>query len=107
MKPGHLYELTFPYEEGPGGKRRPVLILVINDVQNKALGLKVTTSGPSTSFPHRYQIRDSPHSNLRDPSYIQYDHYHFFDNQPIIPRGQLSDSDFAQIVILFQQFHMY
>ncbi len=46
MKPGYLYELWFPHEEGSGGEKRPTLILVISDDTTK-----VTQSGPNNSHP--------------------------------------------------------
>jgi len=76
MKVGHLYELSFPYEERQGSSKRPVLIIIINNENNKALGLKVTRSD-NKRYKHRMLIANSPHTNLNENSYVQYDRYDF------------------------------
>ncbi|MFD1360067.1 type II toxin-antitoxin system PemK/MazF family toxin [Lentibacillus salinarum] len=105
MKAGHLYELSFPYEEGQGSKRRPVLIIVVNTDYDKALGLKVTKTGPTDRHPNRIEILNSPEANLQQRSFVQIDHYNFFDNVDLKSRGRLSVEDLSEIVQEFSQYH--
>ena len=95
MEQGHLYELDFCYEEGQGSSKRPVLIIVVNDERGKAVGLKVTNSGPNNKHPHRIKVKDSKQANLSDSSHVQYDTYQPFENVKLKSRGQLSKRDFT------------
>jgi hypothetical protein len=104
MKAGHLYELYFPYEEGQGGKVRPVLILVITNVNNEAIGLKITNTGPTKKHPYRIKIKDSPNANLSATSHVQYDTYTSYDNIQLPSRGYLSEYDFGRIARKFADY---
>lgn len=105
MRAGHLYELYFPYEEGQGGKERPVLILVITEDNSQAIGLKITSSGPTKNHLHRIKIEDSPNSNLSPDSHVQYDTYTPYDYVQLQSRGHLSEHDFSRIARKFAQYH--
>ncbi|MHA6251507.1 type II toxin-antitoxin system PemK/MazF family toxin [Oceanobacillus sp. CAU 1775] len=105
MKVGHLYELYFKYEEGQGGKKRPVLILVINNEHDIAIGLKITSTGPTENHPNRIKIEDSPNANLSPSSHVQYDIYDNYEIVKLKSRGYLSQHDFARVARMFKKYH--
>lgn len=105
MRAGHLYELYFKFEKGQGGKERPVLILVINNEQDIAIGLKVTNTGPTKKHPHRIKIKDSPNANLSQNSHIQYDIYEPYEVVQLHSRGYLSEHDFSRVARKFKKHH--
>ncbi|CDQ41949.1 type II toxin-antitoxin system PemK/MazF family toxin [Virgibacillus salexigens] len=101
MKPGYIYKLNFPYEERQGAKKRPVLIIVISDDNDQALGLKIT----GTERYNRIPIKNSPDSGLVKDSHVQIDRYQLFYNVQKTEIGRLSAYDFKRVVNAFQEFH--
>lgn len=45
MNAGDIYNLEFPFQEGQGGKFRPVLIFVLTSTPNEFIGLKTKSNG--------------------------------------------------------------
>lgn len=100
MKPGYIYELRFPFEEGQGVKKRPVFIIVLTQDKNKVVGLKIT----GTPRFNRVPILDSPNFGLSKASYVQCDTYAVFSNEDKIPRGKLSEYDMGRIINKFLSY---
>ncbi|WP_130860120.1 hypothetical protein [Gracilibacillus phocaeensis] len=80
---------------------RPVLIIVLSDDGNQALGLKITGSPRYNRIP----IINSPYSGLTKRSYVQFDRYKKFENIHIKEIGVLSKQDFKNITRTFIKYH--
>lgn len=42
MKEKEIYEIYYPFEEGHGGKFRPVLVFILTSIKDRFIGLKIT-----------------------------------------------------------------
>lgn len=105
MRVGHLYELYFKFRGGQGGEERSVLILVINNEHDIAIGLKITNTGPTENHPHRIKIEESPDTNLSPNSHVQYDIYDPYKVVQLRSRGYLSEHDFSRVARKFKKYH--
>ncbi|MET1180873.1 type II toxin-antitoxin system PemK/MazF family toxin [Peribacillus simplex] len=99
MKPGEIYDIYFPYKEKAGGKRRPALILDVNNGRALAVAIKITSSPPSSRFPNRVPITRWLYAKLDNFSYAE------IDSQTTIAilsppplRGRMHPDDFSNVV---------
>lgn len=107
MQPGDLYDLYVPFEDKPGGKYRPALIMTTDGTTAIAVTIKVTSTPPNPRFPHRIPIRNWRLAGLNNMSYAQYDYFQQVNmNGTYRRRGALLPSDFTPILNAFITYHM-
>lgn len=102
-KPGEIYEAFFQYDDGTGGKYRPVLVVETDSGLFVAVAIKVTTSKPNAKYTHhihksRIEIKDWKTAGLRDPSWAQcstFEVFKFVQLKKYI--GRLTPDDFQNI----------
>lgn len=70
---GEIYDMYFRYKEKPGGKKRPGLIIAVNDGEAIAVACKVTGSEPTTFFPNRIHIEHWQQAGLDKESWVEID----------------------------------
>ncbi|MEQ6355266.1 hypothetical protein ABNX05_11610 [Lysinibacillus sp. M3] len=103
MKAREIYRLNHSYEEGHGGKVRPVLIFILTTTPNEFLALKIT----STPRPqNRVEITHWQEANLDHISYVQCDRL-----SPMMLDGEaeligiLEQSDYDKVVLKVNEFY--
>ena len=102
MNPGDICELEFPFQEGQGAKKRPVLIFVLTATPNEFIGLKIT----GTPKHNRVPIHFWNQAGLTKPSYVQCDNYSVFQHQGnLVIKGRLHTSDYNQVVLKFNNYY--
>lgn len=103
MKPGEIYEIQFPYEEGHGFKKRPVLVFVLTSTENEFIGLKITGTKREEN---RVEIKYWQEAGLDKESYVQCDFYSVFTyDGALVYKGTLKQEDYDRVVIKFNEFY--
>ncbi|KAF2421653.1 type II toxin-antitoxin system PemK/MazF family toxin [Bacillus subtilis] len=102
-KPGEIYNAFFQYEDGSGGKYRPVLVMDVDSGLFIAVAIKVTTSKPKEGFTDpihtsRLPIKDWKAAGLDKESYAQCSTFELFKYVDLKRyRGKLSSDDYEAI----------
>lgn len=103
MNAGDIYSIKFPFQEGQGGKFRPVLVFVLTSTPNEFIGLKITREQREQN---RVEIRYWKEAGLDYQSYVQCDYYSVFQNSGNLTyKGTLKQADYDRVVIKFNEFY--
>lgn len=103
MRPKEIYELYFPYQEGQGGKDRPVLVFCLTTIEGRFIGLKITKTERRYN---RVKIEHWKKAGLDCESYIQCDNYSVFENVGTMKyKGILRQSDYNKVVLKLNEFY--
>ncbi|MCY8577525.1 type II toxin-antitoxin system PemK/MazF family toxin [Bacillus haynesii] len=102
-KPGEIYDAFFQFEDGTGGKNRPVLVMDADSGLFIAVAIKVTSKKPIKGAAHpihksRVKIKKWRAAGLREPSWAQcstFAAFNFIDLKKY--RGRLTPDDFQNI----------
>lgn len=102
-KPGEIYDAFFRYDDGTGGKYRPVLVMEVDSGLFVAVAIKVTTSQPKKGYTDpihtsRLLIKDWKAAGLSKVSYAQCSTFGLFKYVELKRYiGRLTSSDFQNI----------
>lgn len=103
MKAKEIYKIYFPYKEGQGGKRRPVLVFILTSKPNKFIALKVTKTKREQN---RVSVDYWKEAGLDVPSYVECDHYAVLETTGTLEFvGTLEQSDYDKIVLKFNEYY--
>ncbi|GIN55951.1 type II toxin-antitoxin system PemK/MazF family toxin [Lederbergia ruris] len=103
MKPGDIYSFEFPFEEGQGGKERPVLVFVLTSTPNEFIGLKITRTQRKQN---RVKIDYWKEAGLDYESYVQCDRYSVFQCiGKVVFKGTLKKPDYNKVLKKFNEFY--
>lgn len=103
LKVGDIIIAYVPYEEGQGGKYRPVLIFILTGDEEGFIGLKITSKPRNKN---RIKIEKWKEAGLSMPSYVQCDNYTFFKVMSGIKKiGRISGQDFEKVVKKFNELN--
>ncbi|MBU5262082.1 type II toxin-antitoxin system PemK/MazF family toxin [Bacillus atrophaeus] len=102
-KPGEIYNAFFHFENGSGGKYRPVLVMDADSGLFIAVAIKVTTSKPKKGYTDpihksRLPIKNWKAAGLTKKSYAQCSTFEIFKYVELKRYiGRLTSDDFQDI----------
>lgn len=101
---GDIIIAYVPYEEGQGGKFRPVLVFVLTGKKNEFIGLKITSKPRKKN---RVKIKYWKEAGLNMPSYIQCDNYTLFQlvDYKIKIIGRIHQYDYKRVLKKFNKLN--
>jgi hypothetical protein len=111
VKPGDIYDVYFGFEEKPGGKFRPVLIVEVENDIAAGVAIKITSKGPkeppTVHDTHRIKIEHLEGTGLTKPSWARCEKYRSFPLNAFRPenkRGTMHPDDFKKI---YDEYHKF
>lgn len=103
MKAKDIIKAYVPYEEGQGGKYRPVLIFILTGNKDEFIGLKITTKARKQN---RVQLKHWKEAGLHMPSYVQCDNFTVFNSFGNVEYiGTISDEDYKKVTDKFNELN--
>ncbi|KDE49036.1 hypothetical protein DI43_00380 [Geobacillus sp. CAMR12739] len=114
VKPGDIYDVYFGFEDQPGGKFRPVLIMEIEHNIAAAVAIKITSKGPKAPptihDQYRIEIQYYQEAGLTKKSWARCEKFRVF---PLFvfnetnKRGTLHPDDFERVYIEYCKLRFF